>query len=1014
MKNTISILSGLGILCLMYIGWGCEQSPQALIQETRENIKTYPFAQPDPVPILTRSSLWGRGARLYPYTFIDDYSQEAVDKEWTVVRMENPYIQVSVLPEVGGKIWGALEKSTGKEFIYTNHVLKFREIALRGPWTSGGIEFNFGIVGHTPSGAHPVDYLVRENPDGGVSCVVGNMDLPSRTRWTVTVTLPPDKAFFETHSFWFNPSPLHQSYYVWMNGAVRVSDDLEYVFPGNSHIAHNFSVSLKPWPLDEHGRNLAWYDNNNFGSYKSYFTIGEYEDFFGGYWHDSQFGFGHWARYDDIPGQKVWIWGLSRQGMIWEDLLTDEDGQYSEPQAGRYFNQNDHVLFNPQAADRWRELWFPYKDIGPLVKASPFAVLSAEVKDGQFQFGICPLQPLNDELVITLGEKEIYRKLLQLIPLETYRHAVPATRDGDGIELRLGNKLIYQTAPQTNDLQRPIHFRQYNQGSLTEMFLKAERMFQERNYFQALISFKEVLEREPQHIKALARVAELHVRRGDTRKALEYAAQALEISMYDPLANYVYAQAARRLGMLTDAKETLGWAARSLEYRSSAYSQMAEIYLLENDPALALEYTARALDYNVYNLNAHQVAAAAHRLQKEPENAGLILAKIQEIDPLNHFSRFEEFLLAPNPQTQASFQSMIRNEYPQETYLELALYYLSLGREKEAVQLLQLAPEHPMVYYWLAHVLRDDSPSESQQHLDKASRLSPLLVFPFREESLPLLEWVVAQQSQEWTPKYYMGLLLWSKGRISEARSLFSACGEPDFAPFYLARAYFFREEDPARARQDYERGAELDESSWRNQYRLLEFTRQMGMNQEVLSQARSAAKRFPASIPIRMELVRALLALNHFQEAADILDDTSVLPSEGATAVHGLYQTANVLLGVEYIRKNELQQAMDHLVKSQDYPENLGSGKPYAPDERLQEYLRALCHVRLGEEEKAQALFDSIAVYTENNKERSALNDYFGGLVLQLRGDQRKARQLIQGNQPEQAILDAIQKLRE
>ncbi len=204
--------------------------------------------------------------------------------------MENPYIEVSVLPQVGGKIWGATEKSTGREFIYTNYVLKFREIALRGPWTSGGIEFNFGIVGHTPAGAAPVDYLMRTNPDGSVSCIVGTMDLPSRTRWSVTINLPRDKAYFETRAFWYNPSPLHQSYYAWMNGAIKTGEDLQYIFPGRCHIAHNFSVPLKPWPVDRTGRDLSWYKNNNFGSYKSYFTVGEYENFFGCYWHDSEFG----------------------------------------------------------------------------------------------------------------------------------------------------------------------------------------------------------------------------------------------------------------------------------------------------------------------------------------------------------------------------------------------------------------------------------------------------------------------------------------------------------------------------------------------------------------------------------------------------------------------------------------------------------------------------------------------------------------------------------------------------
>jgi tetratricopeptide (TPR) repeat protein len=1012
MKSAISLLSGVCLVSLMLLGWGCTQGQQAVVQETKEIIKTYPYFEPDPVPILTRPSLWGKGARLYPYTYIDEYSQEAVDKEWTVVRMENPYIQVSVLPEVGGKIWGAVEKSTGREFIYTNHVLKFREVALRGPWTSGGIEFNFGIVGHTPSGAHPVDYLVQQNQNGSVSCVVGNMDLPSRTRWAVTVTVPRDKAYFETQSFWFNASPLHQSYYAWINGAIHVSDDLEYVFPGNSYIAHDFSVPLRPWPRDEHGRNLAWYKNNDFGSYKSYFTVGEYEDFFGGYWHDSDFGFGHWARYDDIPGQKIWIWGLSRQGMIWEDLLTDEDGQYSEPQAGRYFNQNDHALFAPQGADRWRQVWFPYKDIGPLVKASPYAVLNARFKNDQFEIGICPLQSLDDELTVYRADQEIFREHLSLSPLETYLHALSINGGKDKLVVKLGNKLIYHTDPGVNDLERPIRFQQYHEKSLSQMFLKTERMFQERNYFQALESYNKLLEQEPQHVAALARVAELHIRRGEDQIALEYAGRALEISMYDPLANYVYAQAARRLGKRTGAKEALGWAARSLEYRSSAYSQMAELYMLEDAPQLALDYSHRAVNYNAYNLNAYQVAAVAHRILGDLESAREVLAHIQTVDPLNHFSRFEDYMLSPTPQALASFQSMIRNEYPHETYLELALYYHSLGQNAEAVQLLQLAPEYPMVYYWLAFLHRDISPSESQRYLEKAGSLSALLVFPFREESIAPLQWAVAQQNQAWKAKYYLGLLFWSKGRIDEAKTLLAACGQPDFGPFYQVRAYIFREEAPERALLDYQKGVALDENNWRSLYCLLEFIRQTGLDQEALTQARAAAQRFPDSIPIRMEFVRALLSQKLYQEAADLLDNTQVLPSEGATAIHGLFETAHIQLALQYIHKNNLRRALKHLERSQEYPESFGSGRPYEPDLRLQEYLRALCHEQLGEKEEAAALFQAIYTYTMENWGRDAPHAYFGGLVLLRRGERQKAGQLMHEVPPARTVMQAIQKL--
>ena len=165
---------------------------QASISEYNQSFKTYTFDDPDPVPILVSNP------KIYPYFKYEGYQHESVMKEWKVVKLENDYIEVYVLPEVGGKVWGAIEKSTGEEFIYRNEVMKFRNISMRGPWTSGGIEFNFGIIGHHPSTATPVDYDIQTNDDGSVSCTVGNIDLPSHTQWRVEIYLAPDKAYFET------------------------------------------------------------------------------------------------------------------------------------------------------------------------------------------------------------------------------------------------------------------------------------------------------------------------------------------------------------------------------------------------------------------------------------------------------------------------------------------------------------------------------------------------------------------------------------------------------------------------------------------------------------------------------------------------------------------------------------------------------------------------------------------------------------------------------------------------
>src|SRR5664279_44117 len=191
---------------------------KASITVESRDILTYPYSDPNPVPILAE----GR-SEIFPYFSFSGYSLKGQMQKWKVIKLENDYIEVYVLPSDGGKVWGAIEKSTGKEFVYRNEVMKYRNISMRGPWTSGGIEFNFGYIGHNPSTCVPVDYKTVENTDGSVSCFVGSMDLPSRTKWTVEIRVPKDRAYFETRAMWSNPSLLPQTYYNWMTAAAVVT-----------------------------------------------------------------------------------------------------------------------------------------------------------------------------------------------------------------------------------------------------------------------------------------------------------------------------------------------------------------------------------------------------------------------------------------------------------------------------------------------------------------------------------------------------------------------------------------------------------------------------------------------------------------------------------------------------------------------------------------------------------------------------------------------------------------------
>ena len=153
---------------------------QAQLTEKTMSMPTYPFSDPNPIASPVEAY-----PNMYPYYRFDGYTNEAVPKNWKVVELENQFIKVLIFPEIGGKIWTAIEKKTNQPFLYYNHVVKFRDIAMRGAWTSGGIEFNYGIIGHTPNCSTPVDYSTRKNEDGSVSCCVGALDLITRSTWII-------------------------------------------------------------------------------------------------------------------------------------------------------------------------------------------------------------------------------------------------------------------------------------------------------------------------------------------------------------------------------------------------------------------------------------------------------------------------------------------------------------------------------------------------------------------------------------------------------------------------------------------------------------------------------------------------------------------------------------------------------------------------------------------------------------------------------------------------------------
>ena len=317
---------------------------------------TYGFGDPDPIPCTETTR--------YPYPRFDDCARTASPKAWTTVELENEKLLITILPQIGGRIWGVKDKTSGRELVYFNHAVKFRNIAQRCAWVSGGIELNFGIIGHSPVTATPVDWTTRENDDGSVSYFVRMRELICRTEWQVEVRLSPGDDFFTTSVLWQNASYLPAPYYQWMTAAFPAAKDSRFFFPGTDWIGHEGDVHS--WPRDAAGHDLSRYAENAFGHNKSYHVLNGDPRYFGVWYPSWNVGFLHENALGEKFGRKIWLWSQAREGEIWEDLLTDADGQYVELQSGRCFNQPrkktvetpfKHATFAPGCVDAFTEKW---------------------------------------------------------------------------------------------------------------------------------------------------------------------------------------------------------------------------------------------------------------------------------------------------------------------------------------------------------------------------------------------------------------------------------------------------------------------------------------------------------------------------------------------------------------------------------------------------------------------------------------------------------------------------------
>lgn len=955
----------------IFIGINGFAQSDATFSEYKKSFTTYPFSNPNPVP--DPASLF------YPYFRYDGFTNHAVQKEWKVVELDNDFIKVLILPQIGGKIWTAIDKKNNKPFIYDNDAIKFRDIAMRGPWTSGGLEANFGIFGHTPGVATPVNYLTQKNEDGSVSCIISLLDLLTQTRWNMEINLPKDKAYFITRFFWHNSTSLPQPYYTWMNLGQKVSDSLEYIFPGNHYIFHD--GKLYDFPINpENHKNISVYDQNDFGGYKSYHVTGAYSKYFGVLWQKENYGMIHYAERQDKIGKKIWIWGLSRQGMIWENLLTDHSGQYTEIQSGRLYNQNapESVLspfkqfeFAPYNTDTWSEYWYPFQNTDGVANADLNGVINIKTVDGKKIIFISPVSFINDTLKVWDNEgKLILNRPVNLKPLQSFNQSI-ALANGTAIgKITLAGSEVKMNDSAAKLLNRPLEpYPNFDWNTAYGFYLKGKYESDTRHYATAENNIRESLSKDPAFIPALDEMSFLQYRKMNYDSAYYFARNALSVDTYDPSANYYYGLASLKLNKIYDAEDGFEVAAITPQYRSAAYTELSKIKLRQKNYKLSFEYAGKSLVNNSENISALQLQYVCTGYMNNKSEQENLKARILHLDPMNHFIRFEEYWQNKNANTKINFTEFIRDELPQQTYLDLAIWYSGLDLNEESMAVLELCPQKDNeILYWLAWLHRNDK--DSDKYLNEANNGNAYMISPFRIETVDVMEWAVSRLP-DWKVRYYLALIDVFHDQKAKALQWLDEENPPaDFAPFYVLRSRLRDSSDVQNIQADLGIACRIDKNDWRYGKYLTDFLLSHAQFKEALQVIEPYYKKDKENYMTGLLYARCLMLNNKYNAAEKVFDHINILPYEGAKDAHNFYEQTKLMLALQYLKMQKYQLALEKVNEARKWPERLGAGAPYPDmiDQRLEDEIQKLIIQTQKGQKLSEDIFNDYVRKTEHN----------------------------------------------
>ncbi|MDD4849334.1 MAG: DUF5107 domain-containing protein [Gemmiger sp.] len=990
-----------------------QQTNTAKVWVEQVTLPTYGTGKPDKNPMFLEKRVYqGSSGRVYPYPVIDKIYDEKTDQPYTAVWLENEYLKVMVLPELGGRIQRALDKTNGYDFVYYNEVIKPALVGLTGPWISGGIEFNWPQH-HRPTTFAPTDYQILQNPDGSVAVECSEVDQMYGTKGKIRFTLYPGKAYLAVTGQLYNRTNLPQTFLWWANPAVPVNENTQSIFPPDvtavfdhgKRAVSTFPLATGTYYKHDYGAGVDISRYKNIPVPTSYMCAHSDYNFVGGYDYGVGAGVLHIADHHISPGKKQWTWGCGDFGKAWDRNLTDANGPYIELMTGMFCdNQPDFTWLKPFEEKVFTQYFMPYKAAANVKNASTELVMNLAVAGGSAAITVYATAVYHNARVVLAAAGSaapLYDKTVTLSPVNLLKATATLPEGTAETALTLavyaedGRKMLAYT-PQPKKIEEipaPMPPAKLPEEILTveELVLTGQHLEQYRHAtYLPDPYYREALKRDKGDSRANTAYGLLLLRCGQFAESEGYFRAAIaRLTAHNP--NPYNSEAYLDLGLCLlyggnqndayDAFYKATWAAAEQEM---GFYYLAAIDCRRGEYALALEHIDRSLVKNYHNLKARALRGLILASLGRAAEAAAWYAENLKLDGFDYTSHIEAGEVAAALRLMAGRAS---------SFIEVAIDYAEAGYYQKAVAILEKCPaDAPMVYYHKALYAAQYDAALAQAALQKAAAASPLYCFPNKLEDILALQYAIKQSAA--TPAdakapYYLGCLYYDHRRFAEATALWeqSAALDGSFPTVWrnLSLAYYNKEHDPEKARCYLEKAYALEEGDARVLLELDQLYSKLGVpvaqRLAVLDAHRAVAFRRD---DLYVTYVTLLNCLGRYRQAYDLMLAHKFHPWEGGEGkITTQYAVALSQLARQALAAGDAATAKTLLQQALHFPENLGEGKlEGAKDNDLYYYL-GLAERALGNEPAATAYFERAAAGEEEPAGAMYYNDQPADLIL-------------------------------